>query len=329
MRILPPSLPAVLLFGCLAALPSQAAILPETIGHWQRGEPAPASIPDAKVWTEYGLKASETSPYSDAGEKFSITAYRFADGTGAMAAYDQLRPANARPAQLMGLAAEDDHDQYVAAGNYLFIFHGYRIKPEELSHVVATVPTYSHSPLPTLPKYLPSGLQANSERYITGPESLARFAPSIPPSAVGFHFSAEGQLAKYGSPGKETTVLIFSYPTMEMARDRYAALQQVPGALAKRTGPLVAVALGGTSPDATERLLAQIKYEATITVAEHPPTAKDNPINLFWNIVKLCLVIIGFCVAAGLAFGGLRVLMNRSGYRSEDDTISLRLTGRR
>ncbi len=307
-----------------AVVPALAVILPETIGHWQRGEPGPAAVPDPKIWAEYGLKASESAPYSDAGQNFSIQAYRFADGTGAMAAYDQIRPAAARPAQLMGLAAEDDHDQYVAAGNYLFIFKEYRIKPEELSHVVATVPNYAHSPLPTLPKYLPAGLVVNSERYITGPESLARFVPTVPPSAIGFHFSAEGQLAQYG----KSTLLIFAYPTMEMARNRYAAIQQLPGVVAKRTGPLMAFVLGSESADDAERLLAQVKYEATVTVAEHPPTAKDNPINLFWNIFKLCLVIIGFCLMAGLVFGGIRLAMTRSGYTSQDETISLHLSDR-
>ena len=312
----------------ICGLPANAVILPETIGNWQRGEPSPAPVADAKVWEEYGLKASELAPYSDAGQKFSIAAYRFADGTGAMAAFYQIRPATARPSQLMGLSVEDDHDQYVAAGNYLFIFKGYRIKPEELSHVVATVPTYSHSPLPTLPKYFPVGSRPNSERYITGPESLSRFAPTIPPSAVGFHFSAEGQLAKYGAGKTETTLLVFSYPTMEMARDRYAAMQQIPGAVSKRTGPLLAVALGAPTADDAERLLAQIKFEATVTVAEHPPSAKDNPINLFWNILKLCLLIIALCITAGILFGGFRLLMNRHGENGEHETISLHLSDR-
>ena len=57
--------------------------------------------------------------------------------------------------------------------------------------------------------------------YIMGPVSLAAYAPSIPPSTAAFSFSAEGQLAKFGEAGKETTLLIFSYPTPEMARDRY------------------------------------------------------------------------------------------------------------
>jgi len=306
-----------------------SALLPDTIGAWKRGDPTPALAPDQKVWAEYTLQEGEAAPYSDGTAKFSITAYRFTDATGAMAAFDHVRPPEARPVVLMGLSAETDADEFVAAGNYLLVFKGYKIKPEELSHILATVPNYEHSPLPSLPGYMPPGAHANSERYIVGPESLARFAPSIPPSTAAFHFSAEGNLARYGPRGKETTLVVFSYPTMEMARDRYQHFQQIPGALAKRTGPLVAVALNSASPDDAERLLAQVKYQASVTIPEHVPTARDNPINLFWNIMILCFVLAGFMVLSGLLVGGIRVLFRRGGASGEgDNMISLHLSGR-
>jgi hypothetical protein len=319
----------------LLLLPAVAlsAILPDTIGQWQRGQPSAAAVPDRKVWHEYGLQASETAPYADGARNFSISAYRFADATGAMAAFDQVRPADAKPSSLMGLSFETASGATVAAGNYLFVFDGYKIKPEELSHVVATVPIYAHSPLPTLPSYMPPGARAGSERYITGPDSLARFAPSIPPSTAGFHFSAEGEMATYG-PGKDpekngTTLVVFSYPTMEMARDRYPHFQQIPGAVAKRTGPLIAVALNAPNPDAAERLLAQVRYQAAITIPEHVPTARDNPVNLFWNILILCLILAGFCVMSGLVVGGLRVILRRAGPVGEEDgMIALHLSRR-
>ncbi len=305
-----------------------SAILPETIGHWQRGEPGPAPVPAAKVWAEYGLQDSESAPYADGGQKYSIDAYRFSDATGAMAGWDAMRPADAKPVGLMGLAVQTDADEYVAAGNYLFVFRGYKIRPDELSHVVATVPHYGHSPLPTLPKYLPAGALPNSERYITGPESLALYAPSVSPSTAAFRFSAEAAVAKYGAKGKETTLLIFSYPTMEMARDRYPEFQKIAGALVKRAGPLVAVTLNAPGPDDAERLLAQVKYQAEVTLPQHVPTPKDNPVNFFWNVFILCGVLAAFCVLSGVVVGGIRVLLRRYGDSGEgDEMISLHLTG--
>jgi hypothetical protein len=319
----------ILLVASLApvALP---AILPDTIGAWKRGNPGPAATPDTKVWLEYGLQDGETAPYADGTKQFSITAWRFIDATGSMAAFDDLKPADAHPAKLWGLAVENAEGEIVSAGNYLFVFKGYRLKPEELSHIVATVPKYEHSPLPTLPKYLPPGARPNSERYIVGPLSLARFIPSIPPSTVAFHFNAEGSLAGYGPKGKETTIVVFNYPTMEMARDRYAAFQKLPGAVAKRTGPLVAIALNSPNPDDAEKLLAQVKYEAAITLPEPPPpNHKDNTGNLLLNIALLVLVLAGFCILSGVVVGGLRILVHRAGASGEgDNMISLHLSGR-
>jgi hypothetical protein len=318
----------VLGVGAVSAL--GAAILPDTIGDWKKGAASPALAPDQKVWQEYSLEDSETAEYAAGTTKYSISAYRFADATGAFAAFNQVRPAEAKPIEVSGQGVANATDEVVAVGNYLFVFKGYKPKPEELNHVVGTAPRYSQSPLPTLPKYLPAGASLNSERYITGPDSLARFAPEIPPSTAAFHFSAEGELAKYpGKDGKDIRLILFNYPTMEMARDRIDHFQQVAGAVVKRAGPLVAVVLAPASPDDAERLLARIKYQAEVTLPEHVPTLKDNPANLFLNIFILCLILAGFCILGGVMVAGFRMLVRRSGASGDgDNLISLHLTGR-
>ena len=323
----PVFLPGAFLF-LLPGLAFCTTMLPETIGDWQRGAPSAAVVPDAKVWQEFGLQASETAPYAANGQKYTISAYRFGDATGAFAALDQIRPADAKPFETTGVGLQSDTDELVAVGNYLFVFKGYKPKADELNHVIGTAPRYSQSQLPILPKYLPAGSDFNSQRYITGPESLAKYAPSIPPSTAAFHFSAEAVLAKYKSGGKDMTLLVFSYPTMEMARDRAPHFQQIPGIVVKRTGPLVAVTLDGT-PDAAEKLLSQVRYQAEVVMPEHVPTPKDNPANLFLNIIILCGILAGFCVVSGLVVGGMRVLFRRAGASGEGDSmISLHLSGR-
>jgi hypothetical protein len=314
----------------LAASLAGAAILPDTIGEWKKGTASPAAVPNEKVWQEYGLQDSETAAYASAARKYSISAFRFGDATGAFAAFDEIRPADAKPIEVSGLGAANASDEIVAVGNYLFIFSGYKPKPEELNHVVGTAPHYSQSRLPTLPKYLPDGAEPNSERYIVGPASLARFAPSIPPSTAAFHFDAEAELAKYqGKSGKSTTLVVFTYPTMEMARNRIGPFQQIPGAVAKRSGPLVAIAINPATPDDAERLVSRVKYQAEVTLSEHPPTLKDNPANLFLNVFILCLILASICVLGGVMVGGFRVLVRRAGASGEgDDMISLHLSGR-
>jgi hypothetical protein len=317
------------LLGSICITAARSAILPDTIAAWQKGAVAVAPVPEPKVWAEYGLQDSESTTYSDGDRKFPISAWRFNDATGAMAAFYEIRPADAHVSQLMGLSAENAAQQLVAAGNYLFLFKGQQIKPEELSHVVATVPKYEHSPLPSLPKYMPAGAVAGTERYIMGPAGLAQFLPGIPSSTVGFHFSAEGLTARYGRKTKETTIVIFSYPALEMARDRYQHFQAMQGVVAKRTGPLVAVALNAANPDEVENLLSQIKYQAAVTLPEHPPAPPFNFGSLLIGIIKLVGVVLLFCVASGVLVAGMKILFRRSGASGEGDAmISLHLTGK-
>ena len=60
MKIFPLFLPV------LGALAASAAILPDTIGEWKKGEATPAAVADQKVWHEYGLQDSETATYTGA-----------------------------------------------------------------------------------------------------------------------------------------------------------------------------------------------------------------------------------------------------------------------
>ena len=107
----------------LLLLPALAfsSILPDTIGQWQRGDVTAAPAPDAKVWGEYGLQESETAAYAGpaAPGKFSITAYRFSDSTGAIAAWMQVRPADAKKVELDGIGVETATEQDIAVGNLL------------------------------------------------------------------------------------------------------------------------------------------------------------------------------------------------------------------
>ena len=308
-----------------------AAVLPEGMGSWKKDVATSAPPLDAKVWREFGFQDGETTAFIDAGDKgaakkMSITAWHFADATGAMAAFDTIRPEGAKPSALSKRSVEDANGAVIAVGNYLFRFDGLKPNAAELNYLVGAVPRYRASLLPTLPQFLPqAGRVANSERYILGPESLQKFSPVIPPSTVGFHFGAEGELVRFG----KTTLVVFNYPSMEMARDRLPDFQKLPGAVVKRSGPLLAVALNAPSPDAAERLLSQVKYQAEVTIAEKVPTKKDNPGNFFVNVAILVGVLAAFCIGSGLVVGGLKYLFRSKGADGDGEPmISLHLGGR-
>src|SRR5205823_6874586 len=142
------------------------------------------------------------------------------------------------------------------------------------------------TPLPILPSYLPSeGLASNSERYVTGPVGLAKFAPAIPPSVAGFHYGAEAQLGVFHSPNGDLRLAIFNYPTHHIATERVPDFEKLPGgAIVKRSGPLVAVALAPPDPDYAEQLLSGIRYQAQVTSDEYVPTHRDN---IGWVVISI------------------------------------------
>jgi hypothetical protein len=301
---------------------AQAAIWPDAIGAWHRTAVSKPVLADGPLWDEYGLRESETASYENGSAKFTATAWRLQDSTGALAAYDWQRPGQSEPSKVAALAAETADSLLLVHGNYLLSFSGYKPTTPELDPIVESLRNVDTTALPTLPGYLPSqDLVPGSERYITGPASLRKFNPGIPSSAAAFHLGAEAQLGVFHGPKGETVLTIFDYPTHQIAMQQAASLGKIPGAEVKRSGPLVAVILFPPDPDAAERLLAQVRYRAEVTRDEYVPTLRDNIGNLVVTAFVLTGLLLAFCVVSGLAFGGFRAFLRR--FRKGEDPDAL------
>ena len=313
------------------AVPGQAAILPGVIGTWKLVSTAPLPVQtDRPLWDEYGLQDSEQGVYEKAGATLKVEAWRVADSTASMAAFDYLRPATAKPDlkldELTPEAALTPSGALVALGNYLVRFDGPIPEPDAIANLFRSMARYEHSSLPTFHTFLPIHEIPNTERYIGGPVALKQFFPGVEPSVVGFHLGAEAASADYKPDLK---MALFSYPTPSIARDREAALTKIPGAIVKRTGSLVAVILHPSDANGAESLISQVHYQATVTTGQKPFTPKDNPGNLMLNIFYLILILFGFCVVSGVLFGVFRMIFRRSGPSGDgEEILALHLEGR-
>ena len=311
-----------LLAAVLLPLLAGAAILPDSIGPYHRGEATQPMLADRPVWDEYGLKDSETATYTNGASRFTATAYQLQDTTGSLAAFDWQRPEHALPSKLAALAVETPNSLLLVHGNYLLSFNGYKPTQPELDALAGSLRLVDQTPLPTLPSYLPdSDRVPNGERYILGPASLQKFLPAIPPSVAAFHLGAEAQTGVFHSPKGDITVAIFSYPTPQIAMQRIVEFAKLPGAMAKRSGPLVSVTLSPADPDLAERLLSQVRFLADITMQEHIPTLKDNIGNLIINIFVLIGILLVFILVAGLSVGAWRAWLRRGGRDPDADTV--------
>src|SRR5437764_997481 len=140
-----------------------------------------------------------------------------------------------------------------------------------------------------------------------GPASLAAFYPGIGSGLAAFHLGTEAVTGTFG----QMKLAIFSFPTPNIARERLAEMQKIPGSFVKRSGPLIAVILSPSSADDAEQLLSQVRYQASITWSERVRTRRDNIGDLVINAFILIGILLSFSLVAGLAFGGFRVLVRR------------------
>jgi hypothetical protein len=296
-------MPRSLILAAIFVSSTCAAMLPDQFGTHQRK--SAASVETSPVLAENGLESAERADYG----AFRVTAWRFKDPTGAYAVSLELSG--------------------VRLGNYLVQCEGNC--PKDLAQLAdASLPKVSHTSIPTLNTYLPlKGVIPRSERYILGPLGLKEDAPEIPATAVNFDFGTEGELAKYRNG---VLLAVFSFPTPSMARQQLPEFQKIAGATAKRTGPLVAVALG--SPAAAAKLLEAVNYQAFVAENEKPPVKPlelkpETAGQMVLAIFMLAGLVLGFCLLSGLVVGGTLRLARRFGYSAaEGSLITLHLEGK-
>ena len=327
---------------------SSVSLLPQQFGGWQisgssriSNDPAVADPVNTAVLKEYGFTDFGSAIYTrDDGRKLTLKAARFGDASGAYGAYTYYKT----PAMLIekigdGAASMNERVLFYR-GNILVdaVFQKLSaMSAAELRELAQGLPLPSGNTrnLPGLPAYLPpQSYVKNTAKYVVGPAALRDVDAPVPAELVDFNAGAEVVVGNYNSSGGETTLMLISYPTPQIAADHLRRIdaarpqgsQSGNGSTAadtnapilqtpifdKRTGPIVVVAAGPLSQAEAKSLLASVNYDANITWNENTYfTKRDNLANLLVNVIILCFIIIGFALVAGVAFGGIRILAKR------------------
>jgi Family of unknown function (DUF6599) len=325
----------------LAAGPEPAPILPKEFGGWQLSgsaklsdDPAMADPTNAALLKEYGFTDFAAATYlRDDGRKLTIKAARFVDATGAYGAFTYYRLPQMLPEEIGEKAASLNERVLFYRGNILVDAVFQRLSAmsaAELRELASLLPQAAGggSKAPPLPGYLPSQSRvSNSIRYVVGPVGLQWMNAPLPASLVDFNAGAEVVLADYNGSGGEATLMLISYPTPQIAaahlRRIDAARQPFSPAgsapllnlgpfFDRRSGPILALVAGPVSQSEAQSLLASVNYDAEVTWNQNTYFDKKNNVaNLLVNIILLCGVIAGLMIIAGIAFGGVRVLIGR------------------
>jgi hypothetical protein len=312
-----------------AALLRADAILPKQWSLAHQSAPGEAAVPgDAAVWKEFGLRASESAVYSGAGIKTTVSVYQFKDTTGALAAWEYLRPADGKGCQLAPTCSEGATQLVVFDANYVVVFTGKRPNKKQVDDLFLQLPAKRESSLPAILTFVPrKDLVPNSARYILGPASLKQFAPELVSAEPGFEQGAEGYLTSYQIDGSPVRLVLFYYPTPEMARLHSIQFKLIPNTVVKRSSVLIAVALGAAEKQA-DALLSRVEYEAKITWNDAPAANQVKILySLFVNIIIVSCILVALCTLAGLFYASMRLYRRRYGsLESEEAMTTLHLS---
>jgi hypothetical protein len=331
---------AILLVSLLAVMPRPASaqgILPPAFAGWTASAPAtavaPGSLdsllgPDATAFREYVVKSIEQRAYANGNQIASITLYRLRDPSSAYGAYTFLRSDSLADASLGAYASASQERALIVVGEMLLDISvpakQSRPSDADLKQLADQLDKKAdHTPYPFIGEHLPvPGRVANSVRYVIGPRGLAHFVPLGTDDWMGYDYSAESILAEYQVGQNHETLIVTSYPTQQVAAKKFADILRrfvfdPPGGVApgqtvlfgKRVSSYVAVVAGAPSRQAANKILDQVGYESNVTWNEPKQSYTEPGINAM--IVEAFLgtgVIMLFAIAAGIGFGGLRLL---------------------
>lgn len=320
------------------------SILPKQFGGWQLSAPAQTSEDpaladpvNAALLKEYGFTDFSSATFTrDDGHKLAIKTARFADASGAYGAFTYYKMPLMLTEKIGDQGASLNERVLFYRGNILVdaVFEKLSaMSAAELRELAADLPPPAGNTgnLPGLPSYLPKpGYVKNTAKYVLGPVGLEKSGAPLPARIVDFNAGAEVVLGTYQTSGGEATLMLISYPTPQIAAEHLRRIdaahqsnaQQTPGSptilevgspiFDKRTGPIVVIAAGPLSTNEAKSLLSEVNYEADVTWNENTYfTKRDNLANLLFNVIILCGILIGFAAVAGIAFGGIRLLVKQ------------------
>jgi hypothetical protein len=333
--------PFCLGFLCLAVAARSAAaqgILPSSFAAWTATASStafpPAGLdpllgPNTPAFREYIVKSVEQRSYTQGSQSATVTLYRLRDPSSAYGAYTFLRNDALSAADLGSYASASSDRALIVVGEMVLDVSApakqARPSDADLKQLADLLEKRAdHTPYPFIGEHLPEkGRVRDSERYVIGPLSLAHFVPLGTDDWMGFDNSAETILAHYKVAGKDETLLIASYPTQQLAAAKFAGMLRrfvfdPPGGVppgqtvlfGKRVSSYIAIVVGAPSRQSANAILDQVGYESNVTWNEPKQTLTEPGINSM--IVEAFLgtgAIMLFAVAAGIGFGGIRVLV--------------------
>jgi hypothetical protein len=320
----------IALMVLLWSLPAVAR-LPETFHGWKGEKTESISAaqlsgiagPDAGLLREYGFVEAERQSYVRQDSRLTVTLWKMRDTTGSFGLFTYYRQPGMSGREGQDLQAVGSDLLLLHRGPYLLEARGGTLSSEDAALLATEIPIVRgrEGLLPPLPSYFPEeGLVPLSQKFLLGPLAYERVEHRLPSSAIGFEAGAEAARAQYRlGNGTTAELLLVSYPTPQFAASKLRSLQQLrelqdtgEGRITfDRKGSLIAFVLDAPTPAVAQKLIEDIPYGANITWNEYVPPRHENVGSVMLAIFSLAGLLLLFSFVAGLAFGGVRVMVKR------------------
>jgi hypothetical protein len=282
--------------------------------------------PARSAMKEYGFVSGENGEYSRGPETLQVNLYKMKDPSGAYGLYSYLRTPDMPHADFTEHSSTSREHALMLIGNVVVEVEGKNLPkngPALKALVAAIAPHAESGLLPTISERIPTkGFIDRSDKYVLGPETLNQFFPLTEGDWLGFSQGAEAETAKYRVNGHELNLVIADFPTPQTAAKKLAELQKrynVNGSenskplYARRALTLVAIVSGAATKKEADAILDQLESGTQITWNE--PTFQFKEPGIGMMIVGAIMgtgVICLFAIIAGLAFGGVRLVVKRA-----------------
>ena len=306
---------------------SEAAFTPST-AEAPTGGPAGATRDALGAAKEYGFASGEQASYTQGPQTLEVTLYKMKDPSGAYGEYSYQRVPGMERANLTDHSTITPDRALVLAGNLVVDIQGKNLTAHaaDLKALVSAVRKHAQEgPLPTLWQDVPQkNIVEGTDRYILGPQTLDQLFPGGLGGSVDFSNGAEAEVAQYRVGGHDATLLIVDFPTPQMAESMLANIQKnfnvngskpgsnSPAFFAARSLTLLAVVAGAPSEKEADAVLGQVQPGTVLTWNEPTFQFKEPSIGVMVvGTIEGTGVICLFALIAGLAFGGLRLVVKR------------------
>ena len=290
---------------------------------------------------EYGFVSGENGEYSRGSETLQVNLYTMKDPSGAYGLYSYLRTTDMPRAEFTEHSAATGKHAVMLTGNLVLEVDSNDLAKHkaDIKQLVAAVSPHAESGLlPTIGDRIPTkGFIDRTDKYVLGPSTLNQFFPLADGDWLGFSQGAEAETAKYRVNGHEVDFVIADFPTPQTAAKKLAELQKqfnineskgvsdsrgarsAKPLYAKRAMTLVAIVSGAATKKEADAILDQLESGTQITWNEPTFEFKEPGIGvMIVGAITGTGVICLFAIIAGLAFGGVRLVVKRATNRVFD-----------